>query len=110
MDRQSLQKLRLDRRLAERRGWISREDLDRELKALPDVADKLTTLGEAEEQNANAASARRARSQPTGAFVSGEPSAVGPESAEGARSEPTRAEGSGEASEVEQPGEPETRV
>jgi hypothetical protein len=32
--------LRLDRRLAGRRGWINSEDLTRELERLPDVADK----------------------------------------------------------------------
>jgi hypothetical protein len=32
--------LRLDRRLIRRRGWIADEDLERELEALPDVADK----------------------------------------------------------------------
>ncbi len=65
MDRQSLQKLRLDRRLAERTGWIPREELDRELSALPDVSDKLTTLGEAEEENKAAASAARAARAPS---------------------------------------------
>jgi uncharacterized protein YidB (DUF937 family) len=115
MDRQSIQKLRLDRRLAERTGWIPREELDRELSALPDVSDKLTTLGEAEEQagSARAASAGVARSEPQapeggaqraperGTLAEGEQSreglasAVGPASAEGA---------------VGQPGEPETSV
>lgn len=33
-------KFRLDRRLATRRGWISEEDLAKELDALPDVAEK----------------------------------------------------------------------
>ena len=32
--------LRLDRRLAQRRGWISPEELEKELAALPDVAEK----------------------------------------------------------------------
>lgn len=32
--------LRLDRRFLRRRGWISSEDLERELEALPDVAGK----------------------------------------------------------------------
>jgi hypothetical protein len=106
MDRQSLQKLRLDRRLAERTGWIPREELDRELGALPDVSDKLTTLGEAEEESKAAAAAAPA---PTPAPASQpEPSAVGLASAEGARSEATRAEGSGESSAVGQPGDPET--
>lgn len=33
-------KLRLDRRLARRRGWVAPEQLDKDLKALPDVAEK----------------------------------------------------------------------
>ncbi len=32
--------LRIDRRLIRRRGWIPPEELERELDALPDVADK----------------------------------------------------------------------
>ena len=32
--------LRLDRRLAQRRGWISPAELEKELTALPDVAEK----------------------------------------------------------------------
>ena len=34
------QKLRLDRRLAGRRGWTSPEEVEREVHALPDVAAK----------------------------------------------------------------------
>jgi hypothetical protein len=48
MNQDTLDKLRLDRRLALRRGWISQEDLDRALEALPDVADKIAPA-EAEE-------------------------------------------------------------
>ena len=36
-----LRKLRLDRRLVDRRGWISREEFERELAALPDVSQKV---------------------------------------------------------------------
>jgi hypothetical protein len=32
--------LRLDRRLAGRRGWISGQEFDNELERLPDVAEK----------------------------------------------------------------------
>jgi hypothetical protein len=38
---ESLKKLRLDRRLADRPGWASKEELDRALAALPDVSDKI---------------------------------------------------------------------
>jgi hypothetical protein len=41
MDRESLQGLRLDRRLIGRRNWIDPEELERELEELPDVSDKV---------------------------------------------------------------------
>jgi hypothetical protein len=41
MDRRSMQRLALDKRLIRRRGWISPEDLDRELEKLPDVSHKI---------------------------------------------------------------------
>ncbi len=41
MKKQSLEKLRLDRRLAGRRGWISKADLAREAEGLPDASDKI---------------------------------------------------------------------
>ena len=47
MDRKSLEQLRLDRRLTSRRGWLAKEELDRELEALPDAAESATPLGEA---------------------------------------------------------------
>ncbi len=34
------EQFRLDKRLLNRRGWISTAELDKELAALPDVADK----------------------------------------------------------------------
>ena len=40
MNRDSMKALQLDRRLLRRRGWIAPEELDKELAALPDVADK----------------------------------------------------------------------
>jgi hypothetical protein len=45
MNRESLEKLRLDRRLVKRRGWMSTAELARALDQLPDVASKSTTLG-----------------------------------------------------------------
>ncbi len=45
MNRESLEKLRLDRRLLNRRGWMSAAERQRALDALPDVAQKATTLG-----------------------------------------------------------------
>ena len=41
MNNQSIEKLRVDRRLHSRRGWIAEQDLQRELDALPDVSDKI---------------------------------------------------------------------
>jgi len=36
----NIRDLRLDRRMQHRRGWISAQDMDEALAALPDVADK----------------------------------------------------------------------
>lgn len=36
-----MKKLRLDRRLLNRRGWISPAESERAIAALPDVADKI---------------------------------------------------------------------
>lgn len=40
MDRKSMQNLQIDRRLIRRRGWISKQELERALEALPDVSSK----------------------------------------------------------------------
>ncbi|TMA35566.1 MAG: hypothetical protein E6J87_03285 [Deltaproteobacteria bacterium] len=45
MNRESLEKLRLDRRLLRRRGWLSAAERARALEDLPDVSHKATTLG-----------------------------------------------------------------
>lgn len=42
----ALRKLRLDSRLIGRRGWIDKQDLDRELEALPDVSEKMAAKEE----------------------------------------------------------------
>ena len=41
MDRKSTKNLRLDRRLMNRKNWISPAELEKELNALPDVSDKI---------------------------------------------------------------------
>ena len=41
MNRESTKKLKVDRRLIDRRGWISKAELEKELAALPDVSDKI---------------------------------------------------------------------
>ena len=58
MNREAISKLRLDRRLIKRRGWIGEGELKRELDGLQDVGHKGTTLGDAadERESANAAS------------------------------------------------------
>ncbi len=63
MKRQSLEKLRLDRRLAGRRGWISKADLAGEAERLPDASEKI-----AEEE-----------AQPDPAEVDAVPPEAGPE-------------------------------
>ena len=45
MNRESLDELRLDRRLLLRRGWIGTAERARALAELPDVSRKATTLG-----------------------------------------------------------------
>ncbi len=52
MDRESLDRLRFDRRLQNRRGWLGPGELERHAQALPDVTDKLTTLAAQEEGSA----------------------------------------------------------
>ena len=41
MNREAIEGLRLDRRLLNRRGWISKAEREAELAALPDVSDKV---------------------------------------------------------------------
>lgn len=48
MDRESLDRLRFDRRLQKRRGWLAPGELERHVAALPDITDKLTTLADQE--------------------------------------------------------------
>ncbi|HXK23156.1 MAG TPA: hypothetical protein VMS55_10825 [Myxococcota bacterium] len=64
MNRDALQKLRLDRRLLARRGWMSDAELERELAALPDVAAKGTTLGNAADEREAPAGSTRSAGEP----------------------------------------------
>jgi len=41
MNRRSMERLKLDKRLTRRRGWITKEEYERQLAALPDVSDKV---------------------------------------------------------------------
>lgn len=49
MTNDSIDKMRLDRRLATRHGWWKEGQLERELEAIPDSAAKATTLGAVED-------------------------------------------------------------
>lgn len=60
MNREAMQKLRLDRRLIRRRGWIGDAELRRELDGLTDISHKATTLGEAADERESAAGAAAA--------------------------------------------------
>ena len=66
MDRESLDRLRFDRRLQNRRGWLAPGELDRHVQALPDLTDKLTTLAAQEEGGAAAESGSADPSAGTG--------------------------------------------
>jgi hypothetical protein len=44
VDRKSLDRMQLDRRLIRRRNWIARGELERALEQLPDVADKAAPI------------------------------------------------------------------
>ncbi|MEZ4280210.1 MAG: hypothetical protein R3F21_11420 [Myxococcota bacterium] len=57
MDRESLDRLRFDRRLQNRRGWLAPGELESHVEALPDVSDKLTTLADQEAAGASASTA-----------------------------------------------------
>ena len=49
MDKESVERLRFDRRLKRRSGWLSAADEEEYLSSLPDVSDKMTTCAEEEE-------------------------------------------------------------
>jgi len=61
MDRESVGRLRFDRRLQRRSGWMDEADRQAHLDALPDVTEKMTTIAE-EEETASAAEAAPAAS------------------------------------------------
>jgi len=44
MNRRSLEKLRLDRRLTGRRGWISNADITTETEKMPDASEKIAII------------------------------------------------------------------
>lgn len=48
MDREHIAKLRMDRRLASRRGWTPPEEFEEELAKLPDVSHKVAPADDTE--------------------------------------------------------------
>jgi hypothetical protein len=54
LDTRTHRRLRLDRRLIHRRGWIPAQELERELAALPDASDKAAASHPEGEENAAA--------------------------------------------------------
>lgn len=57
MDRESVERLRFDRRLARRRDWVDENDVQANIDALPDLTDKMTTVAELEAEEAATAEA-----------------------------------------------------
>ena len=57
MDRESVERLRFDRRLHSRRGWLEETDLAEHIESLEDVSSKMTTAAELEAEEAAAADA-----------------------------------------------------
>ena len=57
MDRESVERLRFDRRLQQRRGWVEESAYSSHIDELPDVAGKMTTAAELEAEEAAAAAA-----------------------------------------------------
>ncbi len=82
MDRESVDRLRFDRRLQRRRDWVEASDVEAQLESLPDVSDKMTTAAEleAEEEAAreNAATEAANAPAPEAAPAAGAPSFGGP--------------------------------
>jgi hypothetical protein len=63
-----MENLRFDRRLQNRRGWISKADREKELAALPDVSQKIAPPDDDRSAEAKAASS------PDGGAAAPEPS------------------------------------
>ena len=66
MNRRSLEKMRTDRRLVGRRGWISKTDLAAEAEELPDASGKIAKEGANESEETKAAPAPASPQNATG--------------------------------------------
>ena len=73
MDRDSINRLRFDRRLELRRGWADEGERAQNLEALPDVTDKMTRGLDEPEDEAGAADAE----PPVAGFAAPEPTPSG---------------------------------
>jgi len=69
MDNDSTARLKFDRRLARRRGWVESEELEQELASLPDTADKIFV--ESDEPGVQADEAPAAAPPPPGSGFEG---------------------------------------
>ncbi len=49
MDKESVERLRFDRRLQRRPGWVEKTDQEAYLASLPDVSEKMTSCAEEED-------------------------------------------------------------
>ena len=79
MDKESVERLRYDRRLQRRTGWVEESAMESHIEALPDVSEKMTTgaaLEDAEDEPVAAAAPSVAPSvAPLAAAPSAAPSA-----------------------------------
>ena len=50
MDNESIDRLKFDRRLANRRGWLEAQELEQELASLPDATDKIHVASDEPEE------------------------------------------------------------
>lgn len=67
MDQETMRNLRLDRRLLQRRGWVSPKELEEALEALPDVSGKIAPPAEEPRPaEAGASGAGEERTAPAG--------------------------------------------
>jgi len=64
MDRESVERLRYDRRLKTRTGWLEASKEEAYLEALPDVTEKMTTCAAEEDAAEAAAEEAAAQKQP----------------------------------------------
>jgi hypothetical protein len=76
MDRESVDRLRFDRRFANRRDWVEASDRDAFVESLPDVSGKMTTAAELEAEK-EAAAPVESSPEPAAEPTFGGPTSVG---------------------------------